>query len=164
MAPSDAEALFAVLSDWALYRHLNAASPASMAAPREDIARRDHHNLEGGTEPSLNWSVWLHSGLPIGHVQATVSAPEAWLGYVLAASHWRQGYAAEAVGALIALLESAWGVERCLATVDEDNAASRRVLEKLGFQPAGDAERAGREIAASDRLYFRDRASATRAC
>lgn len=56
------------------------------------------------------------------------------LGYIVAPDHWRQGLATEAAKAL---LDAAWQTEdvyRVWATVDIDNAASARVLEKIGMQ------------------------------
>jgi RimJ/RimL family protein N-acetyltransferase len=55
------------------------------------------------------------------------------IGYGLAEPARGQGFATEAVGAL---LERVWdvGVTRIIATTDEDNQASARVVEKLGFQ------------------------------
>ena len=54
------------------------------------------------------------------------------IGYGLAESARRQGFASEAVAAVV---EHAWsiGVARIVATTDDENVASVRVLEKLGF-------------------------------
>lgn len=56
------------------------------------------------------------------------------LGYIVAPEYWRQGLASEAAKAL---LDAAWQTEdvyRVWATVDIDNTASARVLEKIGMQ------------------------------
>jgi RimJ/RimL family protein N-acetyltransferase len=49
------------------------------------------------------------------------------------ASGWGQGYATECVRALLRLGFSELGVERVVGTTYEDNAASRRVVEKAGL-------------------------------
>jgi aminoglycoside 6'-N-acetyltransferase len=55
------------------------------------------------------------------------------IGYTLMADARGRGYATEAVGALIVWLRDAWAVPRVEAEIDARNAASRRVLERLGF-------------------------------
>ena len=55
------------------------------------------------------------------------------IGYGLAAPSRRQGIATEAIGALVTWIEEQPGVRRIVAEVLEDNVASRRLLERLGF-------------------------------
>ena len=57
---------------------------------------------------------------------------EAAIGYTLAPEHHGQGYATEAVGAIVDVL-FAEGVQRVKATVDPRNGVSARVLERVGF-------------------------------
>lgn len=59
------------------------------------------------------------------------------LGYWIARSHWGRGYATEAGRALLASAK-VLGHRRIKAGHALDNAASRRVLEKLGFRPTGE--------------------------
>ena len=59
------------------------------------------------------------------------------IGYWIGVPYWGRGYASEAAGAMIA-----WGFGQLNQTVlgaghFADNPASRRILEKLGFTPAG---------------------------
>lgn len=62
---------------------------------------------------------------------------EAELGYELAPDHWGRGYATEAAGALLAFAFGALRLHRVVAHCVADNAASARVLAKLGFQLEG---------------------------
>jgi len=55
--------------------------------------------------------------------------------------YWRQGLAAEAVGAAIDHVFQTRDIEALTADVDPDNAASIRLLERLGFVKTGFAER-----------------------
>ena len=55
------------------------------------------------------------------------------IGYGLSASFRRQGYAGEAVSALVAWLGTQPGVREVTAEVEVGNDASRRLLERLGF-------------------------------
>ena len=59
------------------------------------------------------------------------------IGYGLSEAYWGNGYATEAAQALIQWAFSQKNVYFVEAETEPDNAASRRVLEKLGFQPDG---------------------------
>lgn len=75
--------------------------------------------------------------------------PEVELGYAFGPGHWGRGYATE-IGR--ALLDEAFGAlehERVVAVTKEINVASRHVLDKLGFAPAGRRHEWGHE-----QLYF----------
>jgi RimJ/RimL family protein N-acetyltransferase len=69
--------------------------------------------------------------------------------------HARRGISSEAVGQLVQLAFGHMQLESVYAWIMEDNVASRRVLEKAGFSPAGRIRRAtcsGEHQV--DRLYF----------
>jgi len=59
------------------------------------------------------------------------------IGYCLDEPAWGQGYATEAVGAMLRWLYDALDLNRVEAELDTRNAASARVLEKLGFVREG---------------------------
>jgi len=63
------------------------------------------------------------------------------VGYILHPDHWGQGLAGEAVGASIDHVLATTYVETLTADVDPENAASIRLLERLGFVRTGFAER-----------------------
>ena len=69
------------------------------------------------------------------------------LGYVLGRPHWGHGYATEATRALVGFGFESLALHRIWATCDVRNAASARVLEKLGMKREGqlrhDARRKG---------------------
>lgn len=56
------------------------------------------------------------------------------IGWVLHRDHWGHGYAFEAARALIGIGHERWGLRRIFACCDSENAASARVMEKLGMQ------------------------------
>ena len=59
------------------------------------------------------------------------------LGYRLCLEHWGKGYATEAVRAMLQWAYGALDLNRVEAELDTRNAASARVLEKLGFEREG---------------------------
>ena len=63
----------------------------------------------------------------------SVERNEAELGYALHADYHGQGLAFEAASALVQLAVGELGVERLVAELDARNAASSRLLERLGF-------------------------------
>ncbi len=59
-------------------------------------------------------------------------------GYHLAPEHWGQGYATEALSAIVGMIRLLTRIRVLKASVMPHNTASRRVLEKSGFAPVGD--------------------------
>jgi len=66
----------------------------------------------------------------------------AMIGYTLASPHQGQGYATEAVEAVVGWLFRRRKVHRIAATIDPRNLASARVLERCGFEYVGTARSA----------------------
>lgn len=59
------------------------------------------------------------------------------LGYALGRAHWRQGYATEALHAVLSHAFGAFGLRRLEAEVNTSNEASNRLLRSLGFTHEG---------------------------
>ena len=59
------------------------------------------------------------------------------LGYWIGRKYWRQGYGTEAIGALVDYAFRTYPSARVGGGVFHDNAASRALLEKLGFTARG---------------------------
>jgi len=55
------------------------------------------------------------------------------LGFAFLARHWEKGYAGEAARGVLAHARGVLGLRRVIAIADDDNLASVRLLEKLGF-------------------------------
>ena len=60
--------------------------------------------------------------------------PDVDVGYAFLPGHWGQGYAFEAADATIAHGARKFGLKRVIGVVSDHNAASIRVLEKLGMR------------------------------
>ncbi|MDE2367739.1 MAG: GNAT family N-acetyltransferase [Burkholderiales bacterium] len=148
-----AEAMYRVLAQAAIYRHLDVDAPASVAALREVYARQSAGGPADGSEVWCNWIVAPHGGPPIGYVQATLIARRrAWVAYVLEPASWGRGFAWEATAAMLAHLRAAHRIVEFRAQVEADNARSIRLLERLGFAAAAHPDV---ELAATERLYLR---------
>jgi ribosomal-protein-alanine N-acetyltransferase len=59
------------------------------------------------------------------------------VGYAIRKDHWNQGYAREAAGLVVDFGFRVLGLHRITAATGPDNAASRAVLERLGFRLEG---------------------------
>jgi RimJ/RimL family protein N-acetyltransferase len=84
--------------------------------------------------------VLKESGQLIGNCgirKASIDAHEADIGYELSPDHWGHGYAAEAARAIVQFGFTELKVHRIWAWCIADNAASTRVLEKIGFKLEG---------------------------
>lgn len=89
--------------------------------------------LELRTSPEGSYSYAIEAdGTMVGVVGSLVQGDLAGLGYWLGRAYWGRGYATEAAAALLALL-AAVGVRTVEADTYSGNAASARVLVKLGF-------------------------------
>ena len=175
-----AAAMFAVLSDPAIYEYEN-APPASVDALRARYAFLEGRRSPDGSQQWLNWVARLRPaesrvarlppeeselaplppgeepmGALIGYVQATVHADHrAAVAYEFASAFWHRGLASEAVQAMIDELVAAHEVERLSAVLKARNQRSRRLLERLGFTPAAAAERAAAQVDADELLMLR---------
>ena len=65
------------------------------------------------------------------------SGPEVEIGWAFAPSAWGRGYATEAANAFLDVAFGGLGLDRVIAVIREENAASHRVAERLGMRPAG---------------------------
>jgi RimJ/RimL family protein N-acetyltransferase len=81
--------------------------------------------------------ITLRGGAVIGACGVTVLDEQAELGYWLGVPYWGKGYATEALHAVIDYAFTDLGHEALSAGARVTNPASRRVLEKCGFQWTG---------------------------
>ncbi|MFC0682979.1 GNAT family N-acetyltransferase [Novosphingobium clariflavum] len=150
--PEDSAELLALIADKSVVRNL-ARAPWPYTA---DDARRF---LEAPQDRLLPRFLITQPGAEgarlLGCVGLAEIDGEVSLGYWIARDQWGQGFASEAVGAVLALARSI-GHRRIVASHFVDNPGSGRVLEKAGFERTGRiVERfsAGRGMAFPAREY-----------
>lgn len=131
--PDDAEALFEAYGDAEPMRYWSFGPHADIAETRACLSEGQEH------ADSRCWAVTLKPGdRAIGTLSAGWRRPGvAEIGYLLVRRHWGRGYAREAVARLLDQLFREEGCRRAFADTDPDNAASIRLLERLGFRREG---------------------------
>lgn len=98
---------------------------------REWVRERD---AEGTTLIALDRRSRNPVGLVILFETAAESGAEVRLGYLLADSVWGKGFASELVAGFVAWCRACPAIASLASGVEHDHLASRRVLEKSGFQ------------------------------
>jgi ribosomal-protein-alanine N-acetyltransferase len=141
-AAAHAAEMFVVLSDPAIYTYEN-APPASVEALRARYERLESRRSGDGAEQWLNWVIRRAGSGLIGYVQATVRTNgSAAIAYELASPHWGHGFGRRATQAMVDELVERYRVTALFAVAKRENARSIRLLERLGFRPAGGEVRA----------------------
>lgn len=133
---SHAAELFEVLADERLYRFIPQRPPESLDALGARFARLETRRSPRGDEVWLNWAVRLRpEGRLVGRVEATLRQDRtAFLAYEIGVLFWGRGLATEACRRVVEALFVDFGAEVIVADVDTRNAASLRLLERLGFE------------------------------
>jgi RimJ/RimL family protein N-acetyltransferase len=149
---SHAEEMFLVLSDPAIYEFEN-EPPKSLDWLRERYEFLERRSSPDGLEQWLNWVIRLSEGNLIGYVQATVlPGGTASIGYELTSAYWGKGLARQAVEGMIQELGQTYEVSVITAAFKSKNFRSRRLLERLGFNPATEDQITRAEIEEDEEL------------
>lgn len=138
LRPDDAPAVFAIMADPRVVRYFGSPPMASLADAERRVAgcAQDFQAQSG-----VRWAItWRSDGRLLGsggfwrlvrpHFRAEV-------GYELSADWWGRGIMPEALAAILDFGFGPMGLHSVEAQIDPANAASRRVLEKLGFVQEG---------------------------
>lgn len=128
--------LFQPLSDPRVFEFIPHDPPPSFEAFEARYARLEGRQSPAGDERWLNWAIRSKAaGVCLGRVEATLRQDgTAYLAYEVGPAHWGQGYATEACRRVIDALFDDYAAERVIGEVDTRNAASIRLLERLGFE------------------------------
>lgn len=130
----DAAAMFEALRHPEMYRYVPHKTPVAIADVELRFARVMQETAPDRLEQWLNWTVWrCDDGAPLGTVEATVDQHQtASIGYIFDPRRWGNGYATEAVRAMMDLLRTQ-GARVFKAEIDIQNDASKAVARRLGF-------------------------------
>ncbi len=131
--PADAKAIVRLLNDRRIAENTaRIPHPYEVADAHAFLAQANRNPAE----PSF--LIGLADGTLIGGCGiAATSAGDPELGYWIGVAHWGRGYATEAARALIDHAFGELNCERLSSRTRVSNPASRRVLEKCGFQWSG---------------------------
>lgn len=119
---------------------IGAEAPTDWCAASLRLISRAADPSWSAPPPRRAVAVHRDEGVIVGDVRFEPPQPhlrflgEIEIGYGIAQSRRRQGYASEAAGAMIGWLFAEAGVETILAGCDKDNLASIRTLRRLGFR------------------------------
>ena len=143
LVEADADALQAVFGDPQVMR-FSGGGARTPEGTRERVRGLIEHQARHGFS---KWGVEERAtGELIGDcgIQLLEGGPDVELGFHLRASAWGRGYATEAARASLEAAFAEAGLEQVIAIVAPGNAASVRVLRKIGMRPAGRREALGR--------------------
>jgi ribosomal-protein-alanine N-acetyltransferase len=132
----DAEAIFKQYAqDPEVTRYMIWRPHQQIAVTREFLQRCLRCWEEGSAFP---WVITRKQDQSLlGMIELRLVGFKADLGYGLARQYWGQGYATEAVQALVGWALAQEGIYRVWAVCDTENLASARVLEKAGLEREG---------------------------
>lgn len=136
-AEADAEALHACYGDPEAMRYWDTSPSRDVAHTRERITG----TVRSDPRWHAGWSVVLAGDdRPVGFVNYHHRAPQdrrLAIGYILARAYWGRGLMGEAVRAFVSHCFDALDTHRVEALIEPDNAASIRLVERLGFRREG---------------------------
>jgi [ribosomal protein S5]-alanine N-acetyltransferase len=142
----DAEPLHELWGDAEAMRFLPGGGKVSVADTRRRLEAIREHDADG-------WGFWAlddrESGTLVGGAGLFPlgwEGPEIELAYHILPSAWGRGYATEAAAALLAAAWRETDLDHVVAVTMPDNAASRRVMEKLGMAFEGTASYRGFDV------------------
>jgi len=138
ISAEDADDFYEVYSNPEVMRYWS-----TLPLPDRDAAVQQITEIHEGFERRvmLKWGIVLRAGNKlIGTV--TIFHPDfahrrAELGYALGRAYWGAGYMQETLNAMLDYAFTALNMHRIEADVDPRNAASIRILERMGFQREG---------------------------
>lgn len=138
LAEADVDALFAIFSDEEMMRYWSTPPMRERAQAAELLAQvrrqfADRSGFQWGIERRDDGEL-LGTCTLFNFHRANLRAE---VGYCLRSAHWGKGYMNEALTSLIDYAFGVLGLRRLEADVDPNNAASLRILDRMGFRREG---------------------------
>ena len=124
--------LFPGFNDWMTW------DPPENRSELEEISRKNDREWSAGNSYTFTIEL-LSSSKGIGRVRVRrIDGPNSWnIGYWVHPDYWGNGYATEAAKAVLNFIDSELSAETVRTAHAIANAASQRVIEKLGFIRTG---------------------------
>ena len=140
VSPADAEMIYAWRSESSTRRY-QPIRQIPLDAVREQLIHRSRQPIDPSFDSAAQWVVQA-AGTSVGWMSLEVVSREHRLGsvgYTIAEQFWGHGYASAGLKAVLDIALSPEGANlwRVEAVAAVTNGASRRVLEKAGFQEEG---------------------------
>jgi len=134
---ADAVAIFdACTQDAEVARYTTWSPHRSLDETRKFLEQYCEAGWKAGTV--FSWLMTIsEGGYAAGIIDSRLSTCRAEVGYVLARRYWGRGFMTEAAGAVVEWVIAQPEIHRVWATVDLENVASQRVLEKVGMVREG---------------------------
>ena len=147
MVATDADLLFELLRNPALYAFTGGSPLSSVEELRERIHRWEPRRSPTGDEVWLNWTVRLKSGgTALGYLQSTIRADRAELAWVIGLPFQRRGYATEAALKIADWLKDRFEISEFRANIHAQHVASREVAKRVGLSPSSETTGEGEEV------------------
>jgi RimJ/RimL family protein N-acetyltransferase len=138
---SDAENVYDLLKNDAVFSQLKGDGPKDMAEERDILQRRE---ADWKTSSNLYLAIESTSSLEfVGNISARfrIHPQQADIGYWIGEPYWNRGYMTEAIRLVCHICFKHLNSNKIYATVFVGNVASCRVLEKNGFSLDGTLRR-----------------------
>ena len=139
LVPSDAAFILGLLNDPAWIRHIGDRGVRTVEAARAYLEARMLAQYE-----RYGFGLWMVEGRERGEPMGICglvkrdNLPQPDLGFAFMSGYRGNGYAYESALAVRELATGALGIEKLLAITSPSNAASARLLERLGFVAEGE--------------------------
>jgi len=135
LAMEDADAIFAAYAQDAEVTRFLTWRPHRRIEDTRAFIQKTIEAWDGGTE--FAWAIRRRDGELIGGIALRHQEFKVDFGYVIARAQWGNGFAAEALQSLVDWAMTQPEVFRVWAVCDVENAASARVMEKVGMTREG---------------------------
>jgi len=131
----DAESIFASFDqDQEVTKYLSWIPRTNIEQTRDFVHRRVEDWLD---DTEFMWAICLSEGGLIGCINLLIYESRATTGFVLERQSWNNGFATEALQAIVKWAMDQAEIFRVWAYCDVENKASARVLKKVGMEREG---------------------------
>jgi len=132
-----AQELFHGFQDPRIFQWMPQKPPRDLGKYSAILRSLESDRSPDGAEAWCNWALRSRETGLIGRAEATIRGKEAWIACLLFPTAWGQGYAQEAMRAVLDFLFLDQGVALVHAEVDSRNSPSLNLMRRLGMACTG---------------------------